>query len=59
MSHNTAKAPCDTDLDLGTEDSPMAYKVGTAIDQHDMRRVGKAQELRVGTRLYSTTAPSC
>ena len=37
----------DTDLDLVTEDSPKAYKVGTIRDQHDMRRVGKTQELRV------------
>jgi hypothetical protein len=38
----------DTDLDLIPEDSPKAYKVGTIRDQHDMRRVGKTQELRVG-----------
>ena len=38
----------ETDLDLVTEDSPKAYKVGTIRDQHDMRRVGKTQELRVG-----------
>lgn len=38
----------DTDLDLVPEDSPKTYKVGTIRDQHDMRRVGKTQELRVG-----------
>lgn len=38
----------ETDLDLVPEDSPKAYKVGTIRDQHDMRRVGKTQELRVG-----------
>ena len=38
----------DTDLDLVPEDSPKSYKVGTIRDQHDMRRVGKTQELRVG-----------
>jgi hypothetical protein len=37
----------DTDLDLVPEDSPKTYKVGTIRDQHDMRRVGKTQELRV------------
>jgi hypothetical protein len=37
----------DTDLDLVPEDSPKSYKVGTIRDQHDMRRVGKTQELRV------------
>ena len=38
----------DTDLNLVLEDSPKSYKVGTIRDQHDMRRVGKTQELRVG-----------
>ena len=38
----------DTDLDLVPEDSPKSDKVGTIRDQHDMRRVGKTQELRVG-----------
>lgn len=38
----------ETDLDLVPEDSPKTYKVGTIRDQHDMRRVGKTQELRVG-----------
>jgi hypothetical protein len=38
----------DTDLDLVPEDSPKSYKAGTIRDQHDMRRVGKTQELRVG-----------
>lgn len=38
----------ETDLDLVPEDSPKSYKVGTIRDQHDMRRVGKMQELRVG-----------
>lgn len=42
-----AKSQYDIDLDLVPEDSPMSYKTGTTTDQHDMRRVGKTQELRV------------
>ena len=52
-SPNTTLAPTqttqyETDLELVPEDSPKTYKVGTIRDQHDMRRVGKTQELRVG-----------
>ena len=47
-AHTMAGTQYDTDLDLVPEDSPKAYKVGTIRDQHDMRRVGKTQELRVG-----------
>ena len=51
----------ETDLDLVTEDSPKAYKVGTIRDQHDMRRVGKTQELRVGggRRLFAGLMLKC
>ena len=44
----------DTDLDLVPEESPKSYKVGTIRDQHDMRRVGKTQELRVGGVRYAS-----
>jgi choline transport protein len=46
----------DTDLGLVPEDSPKTYKVGTIRDQHDMRRVGKTQELRVGGGRQAFTA---
>lgn len=49
----------DTDLDLVSEDSPKAYKVGTIRDQHDMRRVGKTQELRVGGGRHTFVDLTC
>lgn len=46
----------ETDLDLVPEDSPKSYKTGTIRDQHDMRRVGKTQELRVGGDRFAFVA---
>lgn len=43
-----AKSQYEVDLDLVPEGSAKSYKAGTITDQHDMRRVGKTQELRVG-----------
>ena len=35
------------DMAIVPEDAPGSYKAGTVTDQHDMRRVGRTQELRV------------
>lgn len=37
----------DYDLEIVAEDGPEGYKAGTTMDQKDMHRVGKTQELRV------------
>jgi hypothetical protein len=41
------KKKYDIDITIVPEDSSQSYKMGTLVDQHDMRRVGKNQELRV------------
>lgn len=41
------------DMDLVPEGAPETYKKGTERDQLDMRRVGKAQELRRNFRFIS------
>jgi hypothetical protein len=41
------KKKYDIDITIVPEDSSQSYKKGTLVDQHDMRRVGKTQELRV------------
>ena len=40
-------------LDVVPEDAPETYKMGTVIDQQNMYRVGKTQELRRNFRLIS------
>ena len=40
-------------MDIVPEDAPETYKMGTVIDQQNMYRVGKTQELRRNFRLIS------
>ncbi|KAK5136332.1 hypothetical protein LTR08_003705 [Meristemomyces frigidus] len=40
-------------MGIVAEDAPETYKMGTVIDQQDMHRVGKQQELRRNFRLIS------
>jgi len=42
-----SKHDYDIDMAIVPEDAPGSYKAGTVTDQHDMRRVGRTQELRV------------
>lgn len=48
-----SKQDYEIDMDLVPEGAPETYKKGTERDQLDMRRVGKAQELRRNFRFIS------